>query len=373
MSGGLRIVHALSPAPFGGLERVVLDLSAAQRRAGHDVLLFAAAAADHPFVAAARSRGLPLEIVSGSSRGYLREARILRALLRRESPDVVHTHGYRSDVAHGLPVRGLAAVTTTLHGFTSGEWSGWRARVYERIQVVAARWCDAAIAVSDGVAERLRDAGVAPDRIHIVRNAWTGGTAFLDRMEARARLGAPARAPLIGWIGRVSPEKGPDLLLDAMRPLGPTARGVVIGDGPLRAPLEAASRAALGDRVTWCGAVPDAGALVGAFDVVVLSSRTEGTPMVLLEAMAAGVPVAAFAVGGIPAVVSDREAFLAPPGDAAALARAIAAALGDRADASRRAEAARARLAREFSAEAWVRRHEVVYRAAMENFGRRTR
>jgi glycosyltransferase involved in cell wall biosynthesis len=107
--------------------------------------------------------------------------------------------------------------------------------------------------------------------------------------------------------------------------------------------------------------VPDAARLFRALDVFVLSSRTEGTPMVLLEAMAAGVPIVATRVGGVPDIVGDAEARLIPPHDPIVLARAIRAVLADRSGARTRAAAAQIRLRRDFAPEPWVARYEAVY------------
>ncbi len=115
------------------------------------------------------------------------------------------------------------------------------------------------------------------------------------------------------------------------------------------------------DQIRFHGNVPDAGRLLGAFDLLVLSSRTEGTPMILFEAMDAEVPVVVTEVGGVPDVVTDREAILVPSEDPESLARGIRRVLDTPADASRRAKRAGYRLRREFTPERWLDAYENLY------------
>lgn len=115
--------------------------------------------------------------------------------------------------------------------------------------------------------------------------------------------------------------------------------------------------------------MPGAERLFRAFDALVLSSRTEGTPIVLFEAMAAGVPIVATRVGGVPDMLSPREAELVPSGDPAALAAAIRGIHRDPGAAAAKARVARERLCREFQAEPWIERYEAVYRAALARAG----
>jgi glycosyltransferase involved in cell wall biosynthesis len=164
-------------------------------------------------------------------------------------------------------------------------------------------------------------------------------------------------------VGRLSHEKGPDVLLDALSELCDVAPLVsMIGIGRERAALERRV-AALGAKadVRWHDLVADAGRLFRAFDVFVLSSRTEGTPIVLFEAMAAEVPIVATRVGGVPDVVSPLEATLVASGDPAALAAAIRGVRADPDGAARRAGAARERLRRDFGLEPWLDRYAALY------------
>jgi glycosyltransferase involved in cell wall biosynthesis len=119
------------------------------------------------------------------------------------------------------------------------------------------------------------------------------------------------------------------------------------------------------DRIRWHGSLPGASRFFAAFDLFVLSSRTEGTPMVLFEAMAAGVPIVAAAVGGVPDVVGPGEALLVPPDAPDALARAVLDARGDRGATAARSAAARRRLQSEFGLEPWLDRYQQVYRSAI--------
>lgn len=341
------------------------------RELGHEVTVAAvldrAPAPDHPFLSAVGAAGATVETLVCPGRAYAREWRWLSALMHRLCPDVVHTHGYRSDVLGGLVARrrGVAHVST-VHGFTGG---GWRNRLYERLQVWYLRRADRAVAVARPIADRLRAGGVPESRLLLLQNAWDGG-APLSRVEARAALGLSADVPVIGWVGRMSHEKAPDVLLDAFVEaagrdiLPPGAEVVFVGDGPERGRLEAAAAAAgLGGRVRFAGGVQGAGRLMPAFDLFALSSRTEGTPIVLLEAMAARVPVVATRVGGVPDVVSPAESVLVPAADPAALATALAATLRDPAGSAARAAAARDRLARDFARGPWLATYERLYRA----------
>ena len=263
----------------------------------------------------------------------------------------------------GAARRAGVPTVTTVHGFTGGDWKNW---IYERLQRRALRRFAAVVAVSRPLARDLEREGVPPARLHIVPNAAPShDPAPLPRDEARARLLVPNGRCHVGWVGRLTREKGADVLLAALPLLADLPLVVsVVGDGRLRPELEhTAVRLGLGDRVRWLGTVPEAGRLFAAFDVFTLSSRTEGTPIVLFEAMAARAPIVASAVGGVPDVVSPQDALLVGADDPAALAQAIRAVHADPAAAAQRARRANERLAREFAPGPWLERYERIYRS----------
>ena len=342
-------------------------LAAGHTRRGHRVHVAAIVEPHepgHPFVDALRAAGVDVRVLSLPGRAYLRERAAVAQLCRELAPDVVHTHGYRPDVMDaGVARRVGIATATTVHGFTGG---GWRNRLYEALQVMSFKRFDAVVAVSRPLAGLLSSRGVHPPRLAVLPNAWSPGAEPLERGAARGALGVPDAGARIGFVGRLTAEKGADVLVDALPHVAAAAAAVsIIGDGPERPALEART-AALGvaARVRWHGLVPDAGRLLRAFDVFVLSSRTEGTPIALFEAMAAGVPIVATRVGGVPDVLSPDEALLVPSEDARALGVAIQQTLSDRDGSARRARAARQRLARDFDAARWLADYERIYRDA---------
>ncbi len=359
------IVHAVTPGPVGGLESVVLSLAAGQRRAGRRVAVVSVVEREdpaHPFHRALREAGIELLVLPLPGRSYRREVGVLSAIFDRLAPEVVHTHGYRSDVLAGRAARRLRLPTvSTAHGFTGG---GWKNRLYEWLQLRAWRRFSAVVAVSSPLFDRLRRAGVAPGRLHRIPNAWDQADArVFDRDNARRELGLDSAGLVLGWVGRLTREKGADILLDAVSRLGePSLRVSVLGAGREQPLLEARCRAlGLEDRVRFHGVIPAAHRFYRAFDLFVLSSRTEGTPICLFEAMAARVPVVAARVGGVPDVVGPGEAILVGGEDPDDLAAGIRSILNDPRGAEQRALAARDRLDREFAAGPWVARYLQLY------------
>lgn len=361
----MRILHVFEIGLVGGAFRVVEALSKAQRQTGTQAAVLAVAegekAAQHPILDSLRDCGVTVvPVVLDRSRAYLRERREVVAAARRLDVDVVHSHGYRADVVDGTAARRAGyATVSTLHGFTGGDFRG---RLYEKLQRWAVARGDAVVAVSEPMREQLLDEGFPGERLHVVPNAILSDAVLASRVEAREALGLDPEGFRVGWVGRMSGEKAPDLMLAALAALGSSAPPVsMVGDGPLRSRLEEDSPS----RVTWHGVVHGADTLLRAFDVVALTSRTEGTPMVILEAMRAGVPIIATRVGGVPNVLTEQEALLVPPADPQAITAAIRNVMDDPASARDRAARARSRLEREFDPDRWVERYQRVYESAL--------
>ncbi|MDT8368305.1 MAG: glycosyltransferase [Longimicrobiales bacterium] len=361
----MKILHVTAPDEVGGLESVVLGLALGHRRNGRDVQVAAIMARDperdHPFLASLREGGIPTHILVASPRAYLRERRWVRTLCRELRPDVVHTHGFRPDVVDAPVALGEEIPTlTTVHGHNH---DGLRERISESLQHRAFRSMDAVVAVSRPLMDRLLDAAVPAERLRLVPNAWRAGAARLTPADARRTLGLPGHGCHVGWVGRLEPEKGPDHLVDALALLGDLPlTASILGKGRMHDALATQiRRLGLADRVRLAGVVPGAARLLTAFDVLVLSSRTEGTPMILLEAMAAEVPIVTTRVGGIPDVVGPNEALLVKPGDPQALARGIREVLEGGPENRKRVRAAARRLEDHFGEAAWLRRYDEIY------------
>lgn len=367
--GPRRVLHLLAPASFGGLETVVRTLTRDQALRGLDVhagLIVQDAGDGRRFAESLRGTGVHPRVLEVARRGYLEERRATAGLLAELRPHVVHTHGYRPDVVDaGLARASGVATVTTVHGFTMG---GWRNRMYEWLQLRALRSFDGVAAVSGALAAELVARGVPETIVHTVPNSWTAGEEAFGPARARAELGVSHEAFHVGFVGRLSQEKGPDVLLEALARLdGLDFVASFVGGGPLEAELHArCSEIGLGERVRWHGTTTAADRLLTAFDVVVLPSRTEGTPLVLLEAMERGVPVVATRVGGVPELVSPLEVELVSPEDPEGLARAIGAVADAPGEYARRALAARRRQVERRKERSWVADYEDVYRAATD-------
>jgi len=364
------VLHVVAPGEVGGLERVVQSLAQGQAHAGDDVHVAAVldrGHEDHWLLGTLAAVGVGTHSLVVPNRAYWRERAAIVELCRRLRPGIVHTHGYRPDVVDAGAARRLGIPTvTTVHGFT---WGGWKHRLYARLQRRAYRRFEAVVAVSRPLVELLTRDGIPPHKVHFVQNAWLETAPPLDRATARRALGLRQDAFVIGWVGRLSAEKGPDVLLDALVNLTDLPVTVsAVGDGPERHSLGLrASRLGVERLVRLHGTVPDAGRLFAAFDVFVLSSHTEGTPIVLFEAMAAGVPIVTARVGGVPDVVSTAEAALVPPADPVAFAAAIRGVYHDPTVARARAKRAQVRLLTDFTVARCISRYESIYKLVAVN------
>ncbi len=365
MSGGrpLTILHVDPERALGGGERQVLGLLAHLRTAGHRQRL--AADPRGRVTPLAADLGIPVVPLPIRNHADVVAAWRLRTLLAHEPADVVHFHTAR---AHALAAflgstpHTARVVTRRMDYPLRGGW--YTRRLYNA-------GVDAVIAISAGVRAALIASGVDPTHIHLVpsgveaeRFAVTPGL----RTTARARLALPDEAFVLAIVGALESRKGHAVLLDALAVLD--ARVVVLcaGEGGEREALAARTTAlGLDGAVRWLGRVDDVGSILAAADTFVMPSRHEGLGVAALEAMAAGLPVIASRVGGLPEAVLDGETgLLVPPGDSEALAAAIRRLAVDRPYGRALGDAGAARVRARFGMAAMANATLAVYRRLVE-------
>jgi glycosyltransferase involved in cell wall biosynthesis len=320
----IRVLHVDSERTWRGGERQVLELMRRQRAMG-----------DEPHLAAPESSALLQRAADegfathgASMRGTWDVASALRiaSITRAIHPDVVHWHAAR---AHALGA--IAALFARGPKRVLSRRVDFRVRGSLGSRVLYALPVDAIVAISDGVKKALVESGVNEGAIRVIPSgidfAPFGGS--FDRSATRARLGIRPEQVLAIQVAALAPHKSQTTLLQAAALLGARSPRLVVwiaGEGGLRDTLaEEHALLNLGDRVRFLGFREDIPDLLRAADLFVLSSYLEGLGTSVLDAMAAGLPVVATRVGGVPEIVKDEETgILVPPRDPEALAQAMA-------------------------------------------------
>ncbi len=374
--GGGRVVRVVTRLNRGGPLRQLEALVPGLRQHGWDGPVVVGRVEPHEPDGASELETLGVEVIRlptlkravapvDDARSLSRLARLLQDL----QPDVVHTHLAKAGAVGRLAAQavGVPAVHT-FHGhhLRAAPPLAWFARRSERW---LARSTAAAVVLTPRQRRDLVDlyrvvpaakATLVPPGIDL--GAVRARAEATDALALRRRL-APDGACLFVWAGRFVHAKDPALLVEAARRLSSSARIVLLGDGPLRDAVRArATAGGLADRVRFPGPVPDAAPWIAASDAVVLSSRSEGAPILLLEAKALARPAIATSVGGVPDVVAHGvDGLWVPPGDPAALANAIDRLARDPALCRRLGEAAGAGVEARYGALRLARRTAALY------------
>jgi glycosyltransferase involved in cell wall biosynthesis len=355
------VIQVVTRLNVGGITQQVIVLAVELGRRGYvaEIAAGAPGPAEGDRRDAARAAGVRVHTLPHLSNRInpVRDVRAFLQLVRlfvRDRPDVVHLYMLKARLLGGLAARatGVPVVVETLHGNVLQGYYGRAASAAIRIgeRVAGRLLVDRVIAVTSGQRDELLRFRVAPPERLVLQLPGMDVTPFRnlsDRKGAlRRRLGVSEATLIVGTIGRLVPIKGLDVFLDAAARVAdrsPRDLGFVIaGDGPLRQQLEAhRDRLGLGERCTFLGEISDIRGFYADCDLVVMSSRNEGAPIVLLEAMAAGKPVVATRVGGVPDMVEDGvSALLVPSDDSEALSAAIQQLVDDDGKRDRIAQAA---------------------------------
>jgi L-malate glycosyltransferase len=329
------IAEGLYSYQIGGSERVGADLALEFQRRGYQVICFAFRDSQGPLRTELESAGIRcLDVNYENVRGVLRLLRYWWSfwrMLRRERISALHVHHAGALMLCGVPARaaGIRNIVMTEHALGALK-EFWRYRMATRYYW---RYASQITVVEPAQAEFFHDViGVPRQRLHYLAN---GVRILIGRRTAehvrsvRESLSLPEGNFAFFYVGRLHPVKDLGTLLEAFARLPPELSGRcslhLVGDGSERATLEA-QRNALGmtARVSFLGARGDVARLLMAADAFVMSSKSEGLPLVLLEAMGAGVPCVATAVGGIPKLFGGDRGLLVPPGDPLKLSAAMA-------------------------------------------------
>jgi glycosyltransferase involved in cell wall biosynthesis len=303
-------------------------------------------------------------------------------LIREFKPDILHTHTAKAGAVGRIAALRSGsdrpkAVVHTFHGHVlRGYFNPAVTATFRQVERRLARSTDALIAVSPEVRDDLVSFGIAPaDRIEVVRLGLDldARTAVPPnaRAEIRTSLDIPENSFLVGWLGRMTEVKRVDDLLRSfarLRASGVDAHIALVGDGPLRDEMEAlAGSLGVRDRCHFVGYRQDVGAFFAAFDTVALTSANEGTPVTLIEALAARVPVVSTDVGGVSDVVGEGETgFLVPAGDLDAIADRLARLAHDRELRERFGEAGSVSVRERYSVPRLVQDMDALYRRLLE-------
>lgn len=332
------------------------------------------------FLDTARKLSIPVHIIPERGRFDRSVVKALFSLVSELRPDIVQSHAVKSHfIVRQAGIRDSVPWIAFHHGYTAPDV---RARIYNQLDWWSLRAADHAITVSQPFRRDLIRKGVAGQRVSVVHNAihpqWAAEYRKPDAaMALRSKLGIPPGAKVILLVGRFSSEKDHVTLLRAVADLraganAPDARLLLVGDGPDRGRIEQEIRSlGLERAVVLSGQVPSAEPYYGIADIAALSSLTEGSPNALLEAMAAGIPVVATRVGGIPEIVNDGEsALLIEPQDRKAMTRALAALAGDGRLAEKLAQRAREIVQSSYTPEARTKRLIEIYCKILVTGGR---
>jgi len=387
MKSKMKIVSVVEATTMNAVAKIVLEFHRTAREIGDTFddlpriegsLITFDRGSDHQqganeFVEATQAAGIEIDVIPERRRFDLAVVSALEEIVRQRQPDLVITHSVKS---HFLMWRSRLwkqyPWVAFHHGYTTTDR---KMRIYNRFDRWSLPKADLVITVCNAFALELSSvARVAPERIRVRHNSirLVSQPAAEDVRALRERLGIVENEAVILSVGRLSKEKAHADLIKAFKQLCTTnpdlnCKLVIVGDGPERERLESASaQSGLSQRIIFAGQVPDVRPSYAMSDVFVLPSLTEGSPNVLLEAMAAQVPIVATAVGGVPEIVENEDAaLLVPADDPAALAAAIARLLDDAELGRRLTRSAAETVSKNHSPEEYVRSLITIYDEVM--------
>ncbi len=369
----MNILHVISSGGMYGAEAVILNLSRALNRMGHSSKIGVFANQPDPnlhLFEAARKEGIEAYQVQCVGQVDLAVPGRIRELVRETNTEIVHAHGYKSDIysyfaRHGTAVR----LVSTCHNWID---SNKTVRAYNAMDRIALRSFDGVVAVSDEVRQRLMKSGVSSSRISYIRNgidtSLFEGVAPVLRQEFDWK-----KEMIVGQVGRLSKEKGPDIFLLAAAIVlkeVPGARFILAGDGPDRENLERmAAVHGMQDSFKLLGRRSDVSKIYASLDILACASRSEGLPMSILEGMASGCALVVTDVGDVSQLVQDGSTGrLISAEDIQGLSAAILQLLADGALRQRLAAQGKEKVRQEFSADRMASRYIEFYEGVL--FGR---
>lgn len=370
------IAYLVTPVQFGGSEKVSFTFLQTVNRQTFKIQLvcfFRPWEAETFFLKELTKLHFPVYKipVSLGKRDYLwffRRFRMLCVFLREGNFDLLHSHGYAADII-GIPCANILGIPTisTCHGFVENDK---KLCLYNWLDRIILRFSDRIIAVSTDIQRDLIKRGIRSIRIKLIPNAVQTDideTSLLAyRRTSRMRFEMSETEFVLGYVGRLSEEKGVSFLIQAaclLRNANCPIKLLIIGEGSKKAELmDLVRRKHLENDVIFAGFQNNVDQLLPAMDVFALPSLTEGTPMAILEAMANGIPVVASSVGDIPRIIeSGRDGMLFHPGSPEEIAAKVQTLYNDRSLRARLAKAAQDKVKSQFDVKQWTKRIEAEY------------
>lgn len=364
----LRVLQLGGPMGLFGAERWILALS--RYMPADQVKTFVGAIQDVPGAGepplCVEARRLGLATVTFDAPGKLSRTAVslLRDFIEQHKIDILHTHGYKTDILGVLATRGTGCrLLSTPHGWSTG--AGFKVQVYEALDRVSFAWCDRIAPLSEDLMAGLQRLPWAAKRSRLIRNGVdlgevTGSNAVADEVAMIRRHGGA----VVGYIGQLIARKRLDTLVEAVARLGSNVHLVLVGDGDASSDLrERAERLGIAERTHFAGFRADRLDWLRGFDLFAMPSSLEGIPRCLMESMAARVPIVASDIEGNRAlVIPEATGLLFPVGDATALAHALDRLLSDSQLRQQMAEAAFSKVNETYSAERMAREYLSLYR-----------
>lgn len=369
MAEPLRVLQFITPSGFYGAERwvlalannldrqsVICDLAVTREGGSQDLTL----AELYPCDPDQQVHHLDMH-----GRFDIRVLNGLCRIIRDRRIDVIHTHGYKSDILGLLAARrtGIACVSTP-HGF-SGK-VGWKLGTFIKVGTHMLRYFDRVVPLSDELMQDIERFGVPSRKIRFIRNGVDLTEIDEVASQSSRSISQKNERATIGFVGQMIPRKGIRDLLDVFESLhreDPTYQLQLLGDGRQRAELESYTRTLNSrDSIQFLGFRSDRLELLARFDVFVMTSSLEGIPRCMMEAMAVGVPVVAYDIPGVDQLVEHgRTGLLAPHGDKTALMACCQELLDNPARARELAASARKLIEERYSAARMAREYEELF------------
>lgn len=371
----MKVLHLIAAPSIGGAEKLLLMLSKEIDKKKVIIILGVFIDGGHKENAMwneAIKTGLIVEPIRIKKVHGLMQVIDLVKIIRKHRPDVIHAHGYKTNIiGFFLSIIFHLPIVTTFHGWLQENTQN---KFFARLSLILIRYFNKVIAVSQQIRSGLIERGIPPQRIEIIHNIPVVLESARDPKGnlLRKELGIPRDVKIIGFVGRLEYVKGCHIFLEAASLVlskHPNVYFLVVGDGTEKENLiNQAEKCALGKRILFTGFRHDVASMFTLFDLYVLSSLNEGIPLTILEAMFYGIPVVATSVGGVPEVITHNiNGLLVTPNDPASLAESISVSLMNCEDSENRVQQAKSLIENEYKVTTWVDKISNIYREMNNN------